>query len=124
MTKTFGRYAAVVGGALASGLLVLGAAGSPAGAAELPGVTFYTGTNATGTAIKADLTKVGECQELTAPVRSFRSISERSVEVYYNAGCRPGAPGTDGDLVFVVGTLNTGDFSYPGLSYRVRGEAS
>lgn len=43
MTTKFTRFAAVAGGVLASGLLMLGAAGSPAGAAELPGVTFYTG---------------------------------------------------------------------------------
>ncbi|KOG63832.1 hypothetical protein ADK76_11445 [Streptomyces griseoflavus] len=123
MTTKFTRFAAVTGGVLASGLLMLGAAGSPAGAAELPGVTFYTGANATGSAFEADLGKVGVCQELTTPVRSFRAIADRSVEVYFKADCRPGAPGTNGDLVFVVGSLNFGDLPYPGVSYRVRPNA-
>ncbi|MET9291069.1 hypothetical protein [Streptomyces sp. NPDC003077] len=119
MKTVFTKCAAVAGGMLASGMLVLGTGAAPAGAAGLPGVTFYTGANATGSAIKADLDKVGACQELTVPVRSFRSISERSVEVYFNAGCRPGAPGTNGDLTYVVGTLGTSNFPYAAVSYRV-----
>ncbi|MFD7668727.1 hypothetical protein [Streptomyces sp. NPDC059788] len=120
MSTSLSRFAAAAGGVLASSLLVLGAGGTSAVAAGLPGVTFYTGADATGSAITADLDKVGTCQELSAPVRSFRSISERSVEVYFNAGCRPGAPGTNGDLTYVVGTLNTGNFPYAAVSYRVR----
>ncbi|GCD48233.1 hypothetical protein [Streptomyces paromomycinus] len=121
MTTKFSRVAAAASAVLASGLLVLGAGSAPAGAAGLPGITFYTGPNGTGSAIAANLDKVGECQELPTPVQSFLAISERDVEVYYNAGCRPGAPGKDGDLLYVTGTLGSGNFSYAGLSYRVRG---
>lgn len=121
MSTAFSRCAVAAGGALASGLLVLGAAGGPASAGQLPGVTFYTGAHGTGTAISADLDTVGACHELPAGVHSFRSISERGVEVFFNSDCRPGAPGTTGDLRYVVGTLNTGDFPYTAVSYRVLG---
>ncbi|MFE6778689.1 hypothetical protein [Streptomyces sp. NPDC057702] len=128
MSTRLTRCAAVASGVVASGLLVLGAGGAPAGAAQLPaagtaqlpGVTFYTGTHATGTAMAADLDTVGACHELPASARSFRSIAERGVEVYFNADCRPGAPGGSGDLTYVVGTLGTGDFPYAAVSYRVR----
>ncbi|GAA2346008.1 hypothetical protein OKJ48_14525 [Streptomyces kunmingensis] len=113
--------AALTASAGAAALLVLGAA-PQAGAAEWPGVTFYTGVDGTGTAIAIDTDQVGVCRELPAAAKSYTSVSERGVDVFFNPDCRTGAPGTNGDIHYVVGTLNTGDFPYPAVSYRVRAQ--
>lgn len=86
-------------------------------AAVLPGVTFFTGANGTGTATTADLDD-GTCHELPEPALSYSAFFSRSVDVFFNPGCRPGAPGGVGDLQFATGTLNAGNFPWPGRSYR------
>ncbi|MFE7312335.1 hypothetical protein ACFU7T_04350 [Streptomyces sp. NPDC057555] len=108
--------AAVAGAAAA--LCLAGA--SQAQAATLGSVTFYTGADRTGTAVQLDLEKVGVCQELTTPVRSFHAASNQAVDVFFNKGCTTGAPGQSGDLYFRTGTLGQGNFPYTAVSYRIR----
>ncbi|MFC0598250.1 hypothetical protein [Streptomyces palmae] len=120
-----GKLAALVtSAAAAAALLTLGAA-PQAGAADLPlGVTFYTGSDRTGTAMSADLDEVGVCQELSAPALSYLAISQRNVDVFFNPDCQTGAPGQSGDLYYRTGTFNGGDFPYPALSFRVHADAN
>jgi hypothetical protein len=116
------KLTAIAASAAAGVLLVLGA--SPqAGAAELPGVTFYTGSDGTGTAGAANLDQVEVCQELPAKARSYTAVSNQNVDVFFNADCQTGAPGKSSDLYFVTGTLNSGNFPYPAVSYRVHAGA-
>ncbi|CAL9639807.1 hypothetical protein SUDANB60_06271 (plasmid) [Streptomyces sp. enrichment culture] len=111
------KLAALAGAVSGATMLVLSSA--PASASELPGVSFYTGVNRTGTEMVAELGDPGVCHELSAPAASYLAISDRSVEVYFNSNCRTGAPETSGDLYYMTGTLGSGNFPYPALSYRV-----
>jgi hypothetical protein len=121
MTAFRKKIAALAGAAAAASLLAL-ASGAPAGADELPGVHFYTGPDRTGTDIVADLGNPGVCHELPQSAASYLAIADKNVEVYFNPGCRPGAPGTSSDLSYLTGTFNSGNFPYPAVSYRVRAE--
>lgn len=107
----------------AAGAAVLAAvaAAQPAAAATSPRMAFYTGSYLTGTEIVVDLDSPGQCENLERSAKSARNLSSAEVEVYFNADCRSGAPGTSGDLRFVVGALHYANFPYPALSYRVRG---
>ncbi|MEU1079658.1 hypothetical protein ABZ368_05315 [Streptomyces sp. NPDC005908] len=116
------KAAASVTGAAA--VLLTVAAAPQAGATDWrPGVTFYTGAQQGGVAMSADLDAVGVCRELPAPAVSYLAVSDRNVDVFFNPGCRTGAPGGTGDLGYRTGTLNAGDFPYPAVSYRVRADA-
>ncbi|WP_428957129.1 hypothetical protein [Streptomyces sp. cg35] len=106
--------------AIAAAVAALGAVGTAQAHAAAPGgVTFYTGSNRTGTAVAADLGQDGVCRELSAPARSFFAVSDKDVDVFFNADCRPGAPGQEGDLFYRTGTLGQGNFPYAAVSYRV-----
>ncbi|MGC5341450.1 hypothetical protein ACPXCE_00915 [Streptomyces sp. DT24] len=122
MANRHKKWATIVATTAAGGLLVLGT-GAPSSAAVRPGVTFYTGLHGTGTAVAADLAQVGVCQELSPSARSYFAATDRNVEVFFNADCRAGAPGESSDLVYVTGTLNSGDFPWTAVSYRVRADA-
>ncbi|WP_275461127.1 hypothetical protein [Streptomyces noursei] len=117
--KTNHRRASRAVVAAAAATLCLAGAGQ-AQAAALGSVTFYTGADRTGTAVQLDLAKVGVCQELTAPARSFYAASNQSVDVFFNKDCTTGAPGQAGDLYFRTGTLGQGNFPYAAVSYRIR----
>lgn len=113
------KIAALAGAAAAASLLTL-TAGTPASADDLPGVLFYTGANSTGTEMAADLGDPGVCHQLPQSAASYLAISDKNVEVYFNPDCKTGAPGTSGDLYYVTGTLNSGNFPFLAVSYRVR----
>ncbi|MEV6123003.1 hypothetical protein AB0M23_21215 [Streptomyces sp. NPDC052077] len=108
--------------ATAAAALCLAGTGQ-AQADPLGSVTFYTGADRTGTAVRLDLEKVGVCQELGTPARSFLALSNQAVDVFFNEDCVTGAPGRTGDLYFRTGTLGQGDFPYPAVSYRIRSAA-
>ncbi|MYW62528.1 hypothetical protein GTY65_00300 [Streptomyces sp. SID8379] len=114
-------YRYVRSAALAAAAAALCAAGTAQAHAAAPGgVTFYTGSNQSGTAVTADLSKDGLCRELPAPARSFLAVSDKDVDVFFNSECRSGAPGQEGDLYYRTGTLGQGNFPYAAVSYRVR----
>lgn len=117
MTHRFVKLSAGAATAAATALLLAGA--GQANAADLPGVTFYTGAGQTGTAYSADLTPDGSCHELPTAALSFSAVSDTDVDVFFNADCATGAPGTSGDLYYRTGTLGQGDFPYAAVSYRV-----
>ncbi|NEA39315.1 hypothetical protein [Streptomyces sp. SID11385] len=112
------RCAKLSAGAATAVAAVLLSGTAPADAAVLPGVTFYTGVKQTGTAFQATLDD-GACHELPAASLSFSAISETGVDVFFNAGCATGSPGTHGDLYYRTGTLGQGNFPFPAVSYRV-----
>lgn len=118
--KTNRRWTRGAAVALAAVALGCAGAGQAQAAAPLGSVTFYTGAHQSGTALAVDLGKVGECQELTTPARSFFAASNQAVDVFFNADCRTGKPGATGDLYYRTGTLGQGDFPYAAVSYRVR----
>jgi hypothetical protein len=91
--------------------------------APFPSATFYTGTNLTGTATSVDLSQLGVCKTLSRSARSAFNFSVQEIEVYFNPGCKTGTPGNAGDISFVLGSLNLGNFPYPAVSYRVRNMA-
>ncbi|GAA2679157.1 hypothetical protein [Streptomyces lunalinharesii] len=112
------RAGRAVVAAVAAALCLAGA--GQAQAAPLGSVTFYTGTDRTGTAVQLDLDKVGVCQELTTPARSFYAASNQAVDVFFNQDCVTGAPGQASDLYFRTGTLGQGNFPYAAVSYRIQ----
>ncbi|MEU6663037.1 hypothetical protein [Streptomyces sp. NPDC046821] len=119
--KTKTNHRRITRAAIATAAAALCLAGaSQAQAAPLGSVTFYTGAGRTGTAVPLDLEKVGVCQELTTPARSFFAASNQAVDVFFNADCVTGAPGRTGDLYFRTGTLGQGNFPYLAVSYRIR----
>ena len=101
-------------------LLICAATVQPAAALPYSGVAFYTGADRTGTEIPVDLDSTG-CENLQAPALSAANFSDDDIEVYYNANCQAGAPGTTGDQYFVLGSLHTSTFPHTAVSYRVRG---
>ncbi|WP_329139836.1 hypothetical protein OG552_34560 [Streptomyces sp. NBC_01476] len=115
-SKAFGAAAAIGGAAL----LALGAGMQPASATALPPAAFYSGTNQSGTATPVDLGRAGVCETLSQPALSALNYSAQDIDVYFNPGCRTGAPGTSSDLHFVLGSLHAGNFPYAAVSYRVR----
>ncbi|WP_327365851.1 hypothetical protein [Streptomyces sp. NBC_01217] len=112
------QRAAVAASLCGAAMLACTAAAQPAGAVTYPGVSFYAGVDQTGTEYPVDLTSTG-CRTLPQSARSATNLSATDVAVYFNPDCRTGAPGTTGDLYFVLGTLHTATFPYPALSYRV-----
>ncbi|MFD5387990.1 hypothetical protein ACFWMG_24200 [Streptomyces sp. NPDC127074] len=116
-----------VGAATAVGAAVLLALGGNAQAASAttfpPGAHFYTGTGQTWADMPADLSKVGTCQTLPQSARSYTNLTSvtasQDIEVYFRPNCQSGTPSEEGDLRFLTGTLNLGDFPYPAVSYRV-----
>lgn len=108
---------------VASGAALLLGTGlaQPAAAADLPefpGASFYTGAGYTGTELPVDLGRT-DCVNLAQGAASAANLSAQDIEVYFNADCKTGAPGTDGDIYDVLGSLVAGDFPYPAASYRV-----
>jgi hypothetical protein len=124
-SKVFGMAVAIGGTALlALGTGVQSASAATASAPfTFPSATFYTGTNLTGTATSVDLSQVGVCKTLSRPARSAFNFSVQEIEVYFNPDCKTGTPGNAGDISFVLGSLNLGNFPYPAVSYRVRNMA-
>ncbi|MFF3754850.1 hypothetical protein ACFYYH_31140 [Streptomyces sp. NPDC002018] len=104
--------------ATAAALVAVMGGAQPA-AATGPSAAFYTGAGQTGTKIPVDLSGTGTCQALPQPVLSATNLSAQDIDVYFNADCRTGAPGTTSDLYYRLGSLHNGDFGFPAVSYRV-----
>ncbi|MEV7239323.1 hypothetical protein AB0N06_37295 [Streptomyces sp. NPDC051020] len=120
-TKKWVGVATTVG---AAALLALGGSAQAASATTfLPGAHFYAGTGLTGRDMPADLSKVGECQTLPQSAWSNTNLTSltasQDIDVYFRPNCQPGTPSEEGDIYFVTGTFNQGDFPYPAVSYRV-----
>ncbi|GHJ35658.1 hypothetical protein [Streptomyces sp. TS71-3] len=97
---------------------VAGGAGA-ASAADAGDIAFYTGAGQSGTAIPVDADSAGTCRNLPEPALSGLNYAVNDVEVYFNADCATGAPGSHSDLYYVLGSLHTGTFPYAAVSYRV-----
>lgn len=123
MSSNRKRGVAVMAGVASGVALLLGTGLSqPAAAAgfpPVPGASFYTQAGYTGTEMPVDLGRTG-CVNLPEEALSGANLSAQDIEVYYNADCKTGAPGEDGDLYFALVSLHTVDFGrYPAVSYRV-----
>ncbi|MGW1127986.1 hypothetical protein [Streptomyces sp. NPDC002526] len=118
MSRNHRRYTGAAA-AVCGAVLSVGAGLAQPAVAQSPGVVFYTGAHQTGEATPADLASTG-CHNLAAPSASALNYAAVDVDVFFNADCRTGAPGTDSDLGFALGSLHTADFPYQAVSYRVR----
>ncbi|MEV7677758.1 hypothetical protein AB0O64_04240 [Streptomyces sp. NPDC088341] len=105
--------------ATAAALVAVMGGAQPAAAAGHPEAAFYTGAGQSGTEILVDLADTGTCQNLSQPVLSGANLSAQDIDVYFNADCRTGAPGTTSDLFYRLGSLHLGNFGFPAVSYRV-----
>ncbi|MEU5736555.1 MULTISPECIES: hypothetical protein [Streptomyces] len=119
MMNRYSRACPRVTAAVCGVLVAVGVGLAQPATAQTPDVVFYTGQHQTGTATSVDLTST-ECHNLATPAASARNYAAVDVDVFFNTDCRAGAPGTDGDLSFALGSLHTADFPHPALSYRIR----
>ncbi|MFD3483276.1 hypothetical protein [Streptomyces sp. NPDC058665] len=117
MLQPTGTAAAVTAGALLGLLAVAPSATASAPAGE---ASFYTGAQQTGDKTAVDLEAVGVCQSLTRSALSAVNLSDRNIEVFFRPECETGTPAAAGDISYVLGSLHTGSFPFPALSYRVR----
>ncbi|MET8564055.1 hypothetical protein ABZV75_27085 [Streptomyces flaveolus] len=100
-------------------LLTWATATQPASAAPYPwGISLYTGEGLTGTRTVVDLDDTS-CHNLSEPALSGVDVSDSDLYAYYDPDCRTGLPGSDGDSCYILGSLHTGEFSLPVVSYRV-----
>jgi hypothetical protein len=115
-TRRFAVAAGLCGVAMLTGATLA----QSAGAVASPGVSFYTGFSQNGTQEAADLTG-SACKTLQQGALSAANLTGVDVAVYFNPDCRNGAPGTGGSLFYVLGSLQTANFPYKAVSYRVLG---
>lgn len=103
----------------AAALLTL-VTGPQAAADTFPYGHLYTGPARSGIVMGIDYSDPGVCRTLPAAARSYDVLAEHDVDLFFNPGCRTGAPGENGDLYYRVGTFNAGDLPWAVVSYRVR----
>ncbi len=119
MMSRIGRRNAKAAAAVCGAVVAACAGLAQPAAAQSSDVVFYTGTHQSGEATSVDVTSTA-CHNLATPAASALNYATVDVDVFFNADCRAGAPGADGDLSFALSSLHLADFPYPAVSYRVR----
>ncbi|MEU3188624.1 hypothetical protein ABZ707_31175 [Streptomyces sp. NPDC006923] len=112
------QLAGVLAGSGAALLVCTGLAQPAAAAVPYPGASFYAAAGQSGTEFPVDLSSTA-CQTLPQAARSAVNLSGSDIVVYFNPDCAPGTPGSSGDTTYVLGSLHSGDFPFPAVSYRV-----